>query len=119
MRVLTDVFLDAFPGKIVNIHPALLPAFPGVNAQKQAFEYGVKVAGCTVHFVDRGVDSGPIILQAQVPVLDEDTVETLQARILAQEHQIFPQALSLIASGRVELKERPDARPRVVISDAE
>lgn len=101
MRVLTPEFLETFKDKVVNIHPSLLPAFPGVNAQKQAFEYGVKVAGCTVHFVDHGVDSGPIILQASVEVKDEDTVESLRDRILEQEHRIFVEGLSLIAQGRV------------------
>jgi len=101
MRVVTPVFLDAFSQKVVNIHPSLLPAFPGVNAQKQAFEYGVKVAGCTVHFVDGGVDTGPIISQRPVPVLEEATAETLKARILEQEHQIFVEALQAIALGKV------------------
>ncbi len=102
MRVLTPIFLDAFSGKVVNIHPSLLPAFPGVNAQKQAFEYGVKVAGCTVHFVDGGVDTGPIISQRAVEVLESDTADTLKARILEQEHQIFVEALQAIAKGRVK-----------------
>lgn len=101
MRVLTPIFLDAFSQKIVNIHPSLLPAFPGVNAQKQALDYGVKIAGCTVHFVDGGVDTGPIISQRSVPVLDGDTADTLKARILEQEHQIFVEALQAIALGEV------------------
>lgn len=101
MRVLTPVFLDAFSGRVVNIHPSLLPAFPGVDAQTQAFEYGVKVAGCTVHFVDSGVDTGPIILQSAVPVLTDDTAETLKARILEQEHKIFVEALDSIEKGLV------------------
>jgi phosphoribosylglycinamide formyltransferase-1 len=101
MRVLTPVFLDAFSGRVVNIHPSLLPAFPGVDAQTQAFEYGVKIAGCTVHFVDSGVDTGPIILQSAVPVLPEDTAETLKARILEQEHKIFVEALDSIEKGLV------------------
>ncbi len=101
MRVLTPVFLDAFSQRIVNIHPSLLPAFPGVNAQKQAYDYGVKVAGCTVHFVDGGVDTGPIISQRCVPVLDGDTADTLKTRILEQEHRIFVEALQAIALGNV------------------
>ena len=101
MRVLTDVFLDAFAQRIVNIHPSLLPAFPGVAAQEKAFSYGVKVTGCTAHFVDSGVDTGPIIAQKAVPVLESDTLETLRDRILVQEHQIFVDALEAIAQGKV------------------
>jgi phosphoribosylglycinamide formyltransferase 1 len=101
MRVLTARFLDAFPGRVVNIHPALLPAFPGVEAQRQALDCGVKVSGCTVHFVDAGVDTGPIIGQAVVPVLEADDVESLRLRILEQEHQLYPRALQLLAEGRV------------------
>ena len=101
MRILGEVFLDSFPERVVNIHPSLLPAFPGLHAQRQALEHGVKVAGCTVHFVDRGVDTGPIILQAAVPVLDEDTEDVLAARILAEEHRLYPEALGLLASGRL------------------
>lgn len=101
MRVLTPVFLEAFAHKIVNIHPSLLPAFPGVAAQAQAFAYGVKVTGCTAHFVDGGVDTGPIIAQSAVPVLESDTLETLQERILVQEHKIFVEALQAIAQGKV------------------
>lgn len=112
MRVLTPAFLEAFKDRVVNIHPSLLPAFPGVNAQKQAFDYGVKVTGCTVHFVDQGVDSGPVILQRSVPVHDDDTAESLQQRILAAEHAIFPEALSLLAQNRVV--KSPHAR-RVMI----
>jgi phosphoribosylglycinamide formyltransferase 1 len=106
MRILTPVFLNAFPQRILNIHPALLPAFPGVHAQRQAFQYGVKLAGCTVHFVDNGVDTGPIVIQAAVPVLDEDTEETLAARILAQEHCIYPRAIQLFAEGRLHIEGR-------------
>ena len=102
MRVLTPVFLDAFADHVVNIHPSLLPAFPGVDAQAQAFSYGVQVTGCTVHFVDVGVDSGPIILQKTVPVLAADTKESLGHRILEQEHLAFVQALELIARGQVK-----------------
>jgi len=103
MRVLTPVFLRAFPGRIINIHPALLPAFPGVNAQKQALDYGVKVTGCTVHFVDDGVDSGPVIAQRAVLVHEGDTVETLSARVLDQEHALLVDVLQLIAQGCVEV----------------
>lgn len=101
MRVLTQRFLSAFPERVVNMHPALLPAFPGVDAQRQAWEHGVKFAGCTVHFVDAGVDTGPIIGQAVVPVLDTDDAETLRIRILEQEHLLYPRVLQLVAEGRV------------------
>lgn len=104
MRVLTPFFLRLFPRQVMNIHPALLPAFPGLHVQQQALEYGVKFAGCTVHFVDEGVDTGPIIIQAVVPVRDDDTVDTLTARILREEHRIYPQALQLYAEGRLEVK---------------
>jgi phosphoribosylglycinamide formyltransferase-1 len=106
MRILTPIFLGAFPQRIMNIHPALLPAFPGVNSQRQALEYGVKVAGCTVHFVDPGVDSGPIIIQAAVPVLDDDDETTLSQRILEQEHRIYPRAIQLYAEGRLRIEGR-------------
>jgi len=106
MRVLHDVFLDRFAGKVVNIHPSLLPAFPGLHAQEQALAYGVRYAGATVHFVDAGVDAGPVILQAVVPVLPTDTAESLSARILEQEHRIYPEALQLIAEGRVLVEGR-------------
>ncbi len=106
MRIVTPVFLRAFPGRVLNIHPALLPSFPGVHAQRQAFEYGVKVAGCTVHFVDEGVDTGPVIVQRSVPVLDDDTEETLAARILEQEHQAYPEAIRLVAQGKVRIEGR-------------
>jgi phosphoribosylglycinamide formyltransferase-1 len=106
MRVLTPVFLDAFPKRIVNIHPALLPAFPGTHGQKQAFDYGVKVAGCTVHFVDAGTDTGPIIAQAVVPVLPEDTEDSLQHRILAEEHQLLPAVVRAVAAGKVTVEGR-------------
>jgi phosphoribosylglycinamide formyltransferase-1 len=101
MRVLTPVLLDAFPWRVVNIHPALLPAFPGVHAQRQALAYGVKVAGCTVHFVDAGTDTGPIIAQAVVPVLDGDDEDTLGARILREEHRLLVAVLGAIADGEV------------------
>ena len=99
MRVLTPVFLRAFPGRVINIHPALLPAFPGTHAQQQALDYGVKVTGCTVHLVDEGVDTGPIIGQRVVPVLDDDDEERLAARILEQEHQLLTEVLADLARG--------------------
>jgi phosphoribosylglycinamide formyltransferase 1 len=115
MRLVTDVVLDAFPMRIVNIHPALLPAFPGVHAQKQAFDYGVRVAGCTVHFVDRGKDSGPIVAQAVVPVRDDDDEEKLRARILVREHELLPRVLQWMVEGRVTVDPPAAAggRPRV------
>lgn len=103
MRILTPVLLRAFKDRVINIHPALLPAFPGVYAQAQALAYGVKVTGCTVHFVDEGVDSGPIIAQKTVVVLDGDSVETLSQRLLVEEHALYVEVLSWIAEGRVEL----------------
>jgi len=101
MRVLSPYFINAAGVPILNIHPSLLPAFPGLHAQRQALEYGVRYSGCTVHFVDEGVDSGPIILQAVVPVLPTDTEETLAERILAKEHIIYPRALQMLSEGRV------------------
>jgi phosphoribosylglycinamide formyltransferase-1 len=98
MRIISPAFVEAFPNRILNIHPSLLPAFPGLDAQQQAFEYGVKVAGCTVHFVDEAVDHGVIVLQKTVPVLDEDTVETLSAKILEQEHIAYPEAIARVLS---------------------
>jgi phosphoribosylglycinamide formyltransferase-1 len=106
MRVLGPAFVRAFPGRILNIHPALLPAFPGLDAQKQALEYGVKFTGCTVHFVDEGVDTGPIICQAVVPVLEADTVETLSARILQEEHRIYSEAIRLVCEDCVRVEGR-------------
>lgn len=106
MRVLSKEFLEGIKTPVMNIHPSLLPAFPGLHAQRQALAYGVKVAGCTVHFVDEGMDSGPILLQEVVPVLPEDTEDTLAARILQVEHRIYPQAVSLVASGRVNRNGR-------------
>ncbi len=106
MRVITPSFLRAFPLKVMNIHPALLPAFPGVHVQQKALEYGVKFAGCTVHFVDEGVDSGPIIIQAAVPVYDDDTVDVLSARILKEEHRIYPQAIQLYAEEKLKIQGR-------------
>jgi phosphoribosylglycinamide formyltransferase-1 len=106
MRLLTPRFLHTFPGRVVNIHPALLPAFPGVHAQRQALDYGVRVTGCTVHFVDEGTDTGPIIAQAPVPILDSDDEATLTARILAEEHRLFPAALRAVVEGRVQVRGR-------------
>lgn len=106
MRILTPRFVRALPGQIMNIHPALLPAFPGLHAQRQALHHGVKVSGATVHFVDEGVDTGPIICQAAVPVREDDTEETLAARILEQEHQIYPRAIRLYAEGRLSIVGR-------------
>jgi phosphoribosylglycinamide formyltransferase 1 len=96
MRILTPEFIRKYKHRIMNIHPALLPSFPGVHAQKQAWEYGAKMTGCTVHFVDEGVDTGPVILQKVVPILDADTVEDLEARILEQEHQAYAEAIDLV-----------------------
>lgn len=106
MRILSSHFIGQFSGKIMNIHPALLPAFPGLNAHKQALDYGAKVSGCTVHFVDEGMDSGPIILQEAVPVLDSDTVETLSERILHVEHLLYPRAVNLYCQQRLVLDGR-------------
>ena len=123
MRLLSPFFIRAFPQRIMNIHPALLPAFPGTHGQRQALQYGVKIAGATVHFVDEETDHGPIIAQAAVPVYPDDTEESLSARILAQEHRIYPQAIQLFAEGRLEIRDRvvvihnaprfPDAALRV------
>lgn len=116
MRVLSPRFLNHFPGRVINIHPALLPSFPGVHAQKQALDYGVKVAGCTVHFVDAGVDSGPIIAQRTVPVLDGDDEDRLGARILEQEHEVFVEVLRWLAADRVRLVPGTETtRGRVVV----
>lgn len=106
MRVLSSIFLNSFPMKIMNIHPAILPSFPGIHAQKKAADYGVKFSGCTVHFADEGVDSGPIIIQAIVPAYDDDTEETLGARILKEEHRIYSQAIHFYAEGRIKVKDR-------------
>lgn len=106
MRVLSPEFLSEFPFKVINIHPALLPSFPGLHGQKQAFDYGVKFSGCTVHFADSGVDTGPIIIQAVVPVFDDDTEDTMSARILKEEHRIYPQAIQLYAEGKLEVRGR-------------
>ena len=106
MRVLKAAFLEAFEGRIVNIHPSLLPSFPGLAAWKQALDHGVKVTGCTVHFVDAGVDAGPIIGQQTVPVLDDDTPEALHERIHAAEHELYPRCLAAIARGEVVIQGR-------------
>jgi phosphoribosylglycinamide formyltransferase-1 len=111
MRILSPVYVRAFSGRAINIHPSLLPAFPGLHAQRQALEHGVKVAGATVHFTDEGVDTGPIIVQAAVPVEPDDTEDTLAARILAVEHRIYPEAIRLFAEGRLRIVGR-----RVVVN---
>ena len=106
MRIVKPKLLAAFPNRVLNIHPALLPAFPGVHSWKQALDYGCKVAGVTVHFVDGGTDTGPIIVQKAVPVLEDDTPETLHARIQVEEHKAFPEALALLAAGRLSVEGR-------------
>jgi len=106
MRIVTPVLLRAFPMRVMNIHPALLPAFPGTHVWQAEVDYGVKFAGCTVHFVDEGTDTGPVIMQAVVPVYDEDTADTLNARILKQEHKIYSQAIQLYAEGRIKIQGR-------------
>jgi len=111
MRIITPVLLRAYPMRVMNIHPALLPAFPGTHVWQAEVDYGVKFAGCTVHFVDEGTDTGPIILQAVVPVYDEDTADTLNARILKQEHKIYSQAIQLYATGRIKIQGRRVLNP--------
>ncbi len=106
MRLLSPVFVRRYPGQIMNIHPSLLPAFPGLDGVKQALEYGVKVSGCTVHFVDEGLDTGPIILQEAIPVLETDDEETLHQRIRQVEHRLYPRAISLFMRGRLTVKGR-------------
>jgi phosphoribosylglycinamide formyltransferase-1 len=106
MRVVGKALIDRFPNRVMNIHPALLPSFPGLHGQKQAVDYGVKISGCTVHFVDEGVDTGPIIVQAAVPAYHDDTEDSLSERILKQEHRIFPYAIKLFAEGRVAVEGR-------------
>lgn len=113
MRIVGPRVLTAFPQRIMNIHPTLLPSFPGLHAHRQVLAYGVRVSGCTVHFVDHGVDSGPIILQAVVPVRQDDTEETLAARVLEQEHRIYPEAIRLYSKGRLTIRGR-----QVMIRDA-
>ena len=111
MRIITKTLIAAFPNRILNIHPALLPAFPGLHVQKAALEHGVKFSGCTVHFVDEGMDTGPIIIQAVVPVLDNDTEDSLSERILKQEHKIYSRAIQLYAEGKLKIVGR-----RVLVS---
>ncbi len=106
MRVVGRPLINEFQNKIINIHPALLPSFPGLHGQKQAVDYGVKISGCTVHFVDEGVDTGPVIIQAAVPVYEDDTEDNLSERILKQEHKIFPQAIKLYSEGKIAVKGR-------------
>ncbi len=106
MKIVTRVLIDAYPNRIMNIHPSLLPSFPGLKAQQQALDWGVKVSGCTVHFVTEGVDTGPIIRQAAVPVQENDTAETLETRILTEEHRIYPEAIQLFADGRLSVEGR-------------
>jgi phosphoribosylglycinamide formyltransferase-1 len=106
MRILSAEFVQAFPNKILNVHPSLLPSFPGMDSQAQALEFGAKVAGCTVHFVDEGVDSGPIVVQRAVPVMDEDTAESLSVRVLEQEHNAYPEAIARVLSGEYRLEGR-------------
>jgi phosphoribosylglycinamide formyltransferase-1 len=113
MRILSPAYVRAFAGRALNVHPSLLPAFPGLSAQRQALDWGVKVAGATVHFVDEGVDTGPIVLQASVPVHPDDTEESLSARILAEEHRLYPEAVRLFAEGRLRIAGR-----RVVVRAA-
>jgi len=106
MRLLSPFFVASFPNRILNIHPSLLPSFPGLESQRQALEYGVKFAGCTVHFVDENLDAGPIVLQATVPVRDDDTEETLSTRILAEEHRIYTEAVRIVLEGKYKIEGR-------------
>ncbi|HKE29884.1 MAG TPA: phosphoribosylglycinamide formyltransferase [Bryobacteraceae bacterium] len=106
MRLLSASFIREFPSRILNIHPSLLPAFPGLDAQRQALEHGVKISGCTVHFVDEDLDAGPIVIQAAVPVLDADTVDSLSARILAEEHRIYSEAVRIVLAGQYTIVGR-------------
>jgi phosphoribosylglycinamide formyltransferase 1 len=114
MRILSPAYVRAFAGRALNVHPSLLPAFPGLHAQRQALEHGAKVAGATVHFVDEGVDTGPIVLQAVVAIEPTDTEETLSARILVQEHRLYPEAIRLFAEGRLQIQ----GRRVIVLSEA-
>jgi phosphoribosylglycinamide formyltransferase-1 len=111
MRIITPVLIRAFPNRILNIHPSLLPAFPGLHVQKKALDHGAKFSGCTVHFVDEGMDTGPIIVQAVVPILDSDTEDSLSERILKQEHKIYSRAIQLFSEGRLQIEGR-----RVLVS---
>ena len=114
MRLLSPYFIATFPNRILNIHPSLLPAFPGLEAQRQALEHGAKFSGCTVHFVDENLDAGPIVLQAAVPIEDDDTVETLSERILREEHRIYTEAVRIVLEGRYRIENR-----RVLIASSE
>jgi len=114
MRLLSPYFIATFPNRILNIHPSLLPAFPGLEAQRQALEHGAKFSGCTVHFVDENLDAGPIVLQAAVPIEDRDTVETLSERILREEHRIYSEAVRIVLEGRYRIENR-----RVLITSSE
>jgi phosphoribosylglycinamide formyltransferase 1 len=106
MKIVGKPLIDAFPNRIMNIHPALLPSFPGLHSQKQALDYGAKISGCSVHFVDEGMDTGPIIIQASVPVFQNDTEETLSERILKYEHRIYPEAIRLFSEGKIKVEGR-------------
>ena len=112
MRIVKGELLDRYDGRMLNIHPSLLPSFRGLDGQRQAWDYGVKIAGCTVHFVDKGVDTGPIIIQKAIEVRSDDTVETLSARILEEEHMAYPEAVRMFAEGRLEIDGR-----RVTVKD--
>ncbi len=114
MRIISPTLIKAFPNRILNIHPALLPAFPGLHVQKAALDHGVRFSGCTVHFVDEGMDTGPIVIQAVVPILDNDTEDSLSARILKQEHKIYSRAIQLYAESRLTIRDR-----RVFVSGSE
>ena len=114
MRLLSPFFVAAFPNRILNIHPSLLPAFPGLEAQRQALEHGAKFSGCTVHFVDENLDAGPIVLQAAVPIEDRDTVETLSERVLREEHRLYSEAVRIVLEGRYRIENR-----RVLITSSE
>jgi phosphoribosylglycinamide formyltransferase-1 len=114
MRLLSSHFVEQFPRRILNIHPSLLPAFPGLEAQKQALEHGVKFSGCTVHFVDERLDAGPILLQAIVPVLDSDTEQSLSQRILQEEHRIYSDAINLVLSGKFRVEGRRVIRQKAI-----
>jgi len=113
MRILGPLFIESYNNRVMNIHPALLPSFPGLHVQKKALDHGVKFSGCTVHFVDAGVDTGPIIIQAVVPVFDHDTEESLSERILKQEHRIYPRAIQLYSEGRIRVSGR-----RVIVAES-
>lgn len=117
MRIVGKPLLDVYPNRVINIHPALLPSFPGLHGQKQAIDYGARISGCTVHFVDEGMDTGPIILQAALPVKDDDTEETLSERILKLEHKIYPEAIKLFSEGRIKLKGRKVTIKGIVFDD--